>query len=340
MASRFVIPPGALPQRHPVYSVNPVYKEQPRASPIHLSGDVLLQPGASGAVEPSKLVNPMGQDMEILEIKFTVSSGPGDLSANPAAFGGSVQCELRLGDIKITNGAVPVWNFGKAENVYSERLTQGGNTTQGVPINYYAVFSWKLPRPLFVPAGSMLTAQFNHTGLLLSNLHVRVGYSARTVFIQPKTINVPWAAVYISKAFNPITEAHTDSSTPWQLVNANPEPLVLQRFVGRTLFRSNAPNVDNPTYAENFPQTLNAFALTMRISDSYGRPVVRNFLPWNSIINSPTRSWELENGAIMDPFAFYRVELRQLGIGPAPNDANDGSYQAFFSLVGWREVKP
>jgi hypothetical protein len=339
MASRFVIPPGAAPRRFPVYDKNPVYKEQPPASPIHLSGDVLLQPGASGAVEPAKLVNPMGQDMEILEVKFTISSEPGDLNANPAAFGGSVQCELKMGDIKVTNGAIPVWNFGRAENVYAEQLSTGGNPQLGVPLNYYSVFSWRLPRPLFIPAGSVLAAQFTHTGLLQNALHVRIGYSARTVFIQPKVIDVPWVAAYISKAFNPISQSHTDSSTPFQLVNANPEPLNLQRFVGRTLFRSNAPNVDNPTFAENFPQTLNSQNLVMRITDSYGRPVVRNFVPWQTVINSPTRSWELENGSVMDPFAFFRTDLRVSAVTPVL-DPTDGSYQSFLSLVGWREVRP
>jgi len=337
MATKFVVPRKALPRPVPPYDANPVYNQQP-AAPLHLSGDVLLEPSASGAVEPSKLVNPMGQDMEILEIKFTISSEPGDLNANPAAFGGSVQCELTMGEVKVTNGAAPVWNFGRAENVEAEDLTTGGNPQLGVAQNFYAIFSWRLPRPMFIPAGSVLKAQFTHTGLLRNALHVRIGYSARSVFIQPKVINVPWIATYISKAFNPISQNGTDSSTPWQLVNANPEPLNLQRFVGRTLFRSNAPNVDNPTFAENFPQALNSRNLVMRITDSYGRPVVRNFVPWQAVINSPTRSWELENGCIMDPFSFFRTDLRLTAVTPVV-DANDGSYQAFLSLVGWREVK-
>src|SRR5258707_10282287 len=109
MAPPFINPKRALPGLPPPYRVNPVYKQQAPASPLHLSGDLLLQPGASGAVPPSQLVNPMGQDMEILEVKFEVSSEPGDATANPAAFGGSIQCEMLLGDVKVTNGAIPVW---------------------------------------------------------------------------------------------------------------------------------------------------------------------------------------------------------------------------------------
>lgn len=285
----------------------------------------MLVSGASGGLSPAAFVNPTGQDMEVLEVKFELSGA--NQAGSSQLFGGSIWCELKLGAYKLTNGSIPVWLFGRAENLIAEN-------TIGANGEAFCAYSWRLPRPLFVPAGATVSAKFTHTGFIAASVNVRMGLSARTVFRAPKTICVPWVAKYVSKAFNPIADAAVDQSTELDLVNDNAEVLRLQRFVGRTLYIGS----DGVVF-EDFPQWFGSQYLTLRMVDSFGRPIVRAYTPFRSVFHALTRSWELEpSGAEMDPFAFYIINLKKLVASVAAGGPTGAQAQAMVSLVGWREV--
>lgn len=325
---QMLLPPRAQMRPVPPYAKNPVYHQQPVA-PIHLSSAVQLQAGTSGGVPSAALKNPMGADMEVLEIKFEVSGSIADNINQGVPYGGSIGCELRLGDFKLTNGSVPVWCFGRAENISAESKF---DIADGLT---YSAFSWRLPRPLFVPAGAVIVPKFNHFGYVPVTLNVRIGYSARSVVKAPKSICLPWVASYQSKVFNPISDASTDQSQEQNLINDTDKVVRLQRFVGR--FQWIAPD---GTTSDLDPATACARYLTMRMMDSYGRPVVRTYTPFNSVFSPVTRSWELEElGAQLDPGAFYRVFLKKAAMTMANPGVSWGlgQLQAFVSMVGWRE---
>lgn len=308
---------------------NPIYTSQSPASPVHLSASVVLPSGSNGTVPAAALKNPMGQDMEILEVKFEISGPYGDGRSNEV-WGGTIWCELVMGSHKLTNGSVPVWNFGRAENVDRTQQVDGTDDLS------FVAYSWRLPRPLFVPAGAVVVPNFTHTGLVSEAVNVRIGYSARTVFARPKKIYVPWVAKYVSKSFNPMNDAGTDSSTELDLVNPNTEVLHLQRFVGRTLTVGSEGILE-----EAEPGYFGSQTLLVRMTDSYGRPVVRSFTPFRDVFTPLTRSWELDNGADLDPEAFYRVDLKvnAITLDPGQANASNASAQAFISMVGWRELE-
>lgn len=306
----------------------PMYYEPPPASPIHLSGSVVIASGANATVPASALKNPMGQDMEILEIKFELSLPAFVLSAYNASFAGAtIACELTMGSLKLTNGSIPVFLFGRAENLSAESKYDRATET------VYAAFTWRLPRPLFVPAGAAVVPNFTHTGMTPDAINVRIGYSARTIFVKPRRIYVPWVAKYSSKSFNPISAADTDASIELDLVNPNPETLYLQRFVGRTVSV-------NPSYVGKTegPVAFSSQYLSARITDSYGRPIVRDFTPFYGIFSPLTRSWEMDNGAVLDPESYYLVNLRKDAMTMSAFYASAYA-QAFISMVGWRELE-
>jgi hypothetical protein len=330
MAPRPQLPARAQARPVPPYAKNPVYHQQPVA-PIHLSSAVQLPTGTSGGVSVATLKNPMGQDMEILEIKFEVV-GPLDTDSEVAsAYGGSIGCELVMGNYKLTNGSIPVWCFGRAENLSAESKTDLYGSTAGLSYNAY---TWRLPRPLFVPAGAVIQPKFNHFGYVPQTLTTRIGYSGRSVFKSPRAAYVPWVAAYMSKVFNPITAATTDVSSTRDLINDTDKVFHLQRFVGRTLFTS-----QDDLHSEAAPSPFGSRYLTMRMVDSYGRPIVRTYTPFRSVFGAPTRSWELEEiGAQLDPGAFYQVFLKKAAMTMAANQ-DAGQIQAFVSMVGWREER-
>jgi len=307
---------------------NPVYAMQSKASPIHLSGSLLLFPGSSGSVPPAALKNPMGQDMELLEVKFELSLVTAITGAENIPAGASIWCELMMGGNKLTNGAIPVWNYGRAENIEGEYKR---DTTSG---REFLAYSWRLPRPLFIPAGAVVIPKFTHTGLFPGAISVRIGYSARTVFTKPKVVYMPWVAKYVSKAFNPITAAGTDASSELDLVNPHPEVLHLQRFTGR-LYTSRGTTAAGPSTADIAPE-IGGLYLFARMSDSYGRPIVRSYTPFQSVFEGVGQSWEMD-GATLDPEAFFVVNLRKDALSTTVYPS--AQTQAFVSMVGWRELE-
>lgn len=325
---RPIFPQRLTPQlptliRKPPPEANPklIYNNQSPATPIHLSASIVLNSGSSGSVSPAVLKNPMGQDMEILEIKFELSA----VNAKSAGLGGTVLTSLALDALKITNAAVPLWGFGRAENLTGERKNSLNGATRG-----FLSYSWRLPRPLFVPAGSAVIPDFTHRGDIPDAVNVRVGYSARTVKTKPRVVYIPWVARYISKSFD-LSEAITDSSNELDLVNPHKEVLHLQRFTGRTMVQSVSGGTQ--TVAENNPLLTSRY-LKMRMVDSYGRPVVRTFSPFGSVFAAGSRSWEMDNGAMLDPQSFYIVDLTKEAMAPEVTSYG----QAQIAVVGWREV--
>ncbi len=330
MPTRIFPGPGPFDPRQPqqvilprpvIQPKNPIYTRQSPASPVHLSSSLVLRSGSSGNVSSAALKNPMGQDMELLEVKFEVS---GDLSGTSAAYGGTVLCSLEMGNYKLTNTSIPVWGFGRAENLDGEVKTDTTDT------KVWVAYSWRLPRPMFIPAGAAVVPNFTHAGLIPDDLNVRIGYSARTVNVKPKTFYLPWISQYVTKAFNPISAAGVDVSTELDLVNPNNEALHLQRMTGRVLY-----TLDGATN-EVLPFSL-AQSIYLRITDSYGRPLVRNFTPFRSVFGALTRSWEMDNGAMLDPQSYYLVNVRKDAV--AYSSGGGAAAQAFISMVGWREMR-
>jgi len=310
---------------------DPIYNQRPPASPVHLSSSILMRSGSSGAVQQAALKNPMGQDMELLEIKFELSGADNitltNLSGYAQVFGGAIWCELNMGGFPLTNGAIPVWNFGRAENLAGEIKTQNFGVS-------FLSYSWRLPRPLFIPAGAVVVPRFVHTGYIPDTVNVRIGYSCRTVFTKPKKIYLPWVAKYASKVINPVSSVLVDSSTELDLVNPHKEELYLQRFVGRTMTVEPVAPAGGRENGDN--EVTNRY-LTLRIRDSYGRPVVKDFTPFRSVFEASTRSWEMDNGACLDPESYYIVEMKKIDTVSVGSDTTS-SLQTFISMVGWREV--
>lgn len=300
------------------------YTQQASASPVHLSASVVLSSGSAGTPSLAALKNPMGQDMELLEIKFEVSGEYVNIPGQAVTFGSTISAELVMGTIKLTNGSVPLWGFGRAENIEGETKSDSINQKS------FSSYSWRLPRPLFIPAGAVVVPNFTHRGLYPNALNVRVGYSARTVFTKPKVVYVPWVAGYTSKAFNPRGDAGVDSSTELDLVNPHPEVLHLQRFTGRLV------TTLNTTFTVERCPTLGVERLWVRMTDSYGRPIVRSYTPFGAVFQGATRSWEVD-GAELDPDAYYIVQLRK--DAEAAFAGSTSQAQAFVSMVGWRELE-
>jgi hypothetical protein len=324
------------------------------SKPLFLNARTILGSNTTGGVNAIALRNPMHLPMEILAITFQLEM-PGlfavDEEVVPVGniLGGIIAAKIDLGQYPITNGYVPVWNMGRSVQAYDEAPPWGpfvtdpsSPTGQSVPTTQ--TYQWVLPRPLYVPADSVLTPTFQHRGLFTDPITVNVGYVCRSLPADyvPKKINLPYAAAFVTKNFDLTTIAANgfpvqQTSTETDLVNSFDETLILQRFTGRALMYNNA----NPKLSDETGQPLSAWAnaaLEVRMIDSHGRPIIPNFTNFRAAFAGMTRSWEMDKSQMMDKRSYYIATVNMQDLGDPASDTDAFTLQAAIGLVGWREI--
>jgi len=302
-------------------------------SPIHLTASTTLASNSSGGVNAISLRNPLNQPMEILETKWRldIAKDVGNL------LGGLVGCKLDLGKYPITNGFVPVWSFGRSENLSEERIPSPGIVGPAGTLTMAFEYTWRLPMPLYVPIGAALIPTFQHRGMLADSVDVRISYSGRTLPLDtppPKKIVLPYVAAFSSKVIDAQTSTF-DQSVETDLVNSFSQPIHLQGFSGRGLVIRN-DNLAVSAESLSNGEAMISNALSVRMVDSNGRPIVRNFTRFRTAFAAATRFWGMENGATMDPRSFYLAFLRFTPLAVPP--IVPVTLQAFIALTGWRDL--
>lgn len=324
------------------------------SDPVHLTAFASVPSNSSTGVNAAALKNPVGAAMMINQIKFSLKAQVNaGAQFQATVLGGMILCELKLGNIPLTNGFIPVWNFVKPNSLNAELFTVV--TEESVADAAYAEFCWTLPRPLYVPANAVIIPTFSNTGLVPNTIDVRISYAGRSLKAgapTPKKVAIPYVSSYISKNF-PADDEDSDESSELSLINPFDQPLKLQRLTGRC---QNVRNINGSAivYAdEGFSQILTAGAgdhylsmatpgeemISVKIYDSNGRPIVKDFTIFRSVFPTATRSWELDNGAVMDPQSYYRVfvDKQPALIGDTADDFTIFS-QLTIGAVGWREI--
>ncbi len=320
-------PPGSPPGTH----------KFPSTFPIHVTATTTLQSNSAGGVNAISLKNPMGQPMEILEIKFQLFNS----ATSIGNLGGIIACNLELGKFAITNGFVPIWCMGRSENLAAESVSDI-NTVPGCANE----FTWRLAHPLYVSPDSVLVPTFQHRGQIQNDISIRISYSARSIppgAPPPRKLFLPYAASYTSKSFG-ANAAGVDQSLETDLVNPFDTELYLQRFTGRVSALNlslTPPAIIEAMVAEGVmnyvcPESMAALQFNVRMVDSFGRPLVRELVPFRMVFSGVTRSWETD-GAVMDPRSFIIAYLRKDAPFQGSTSANILA-QASIGVVGFRSM--
>jgi hypothetical protein len=195
-------------------------------TPIFLTSEVTVGSGANVGLHGEALRNPFDVPIEIMEIRFhaiqnrLVTIGLGTLG--PRCAGNAIQIDMGLGDFKITNALVPMWNFGRSDICNAEISTDQAFVSL-TPNDYvFNEYEWKLARPLLIPPRKGLSIKAQSTGLVLDPVSVRVSCLARVVgrkISSKDPVYIPWVAPWVSKQFfvGAVDAAHsteTDLTTP------------------------------------------------------------------------------------------------------------------------------
>lgn len=331
--------PATVVRQKPPKRIPPEYE----GDPVHLSSAVSnLQPGAGGVgVNIKALVNPGPGPMEVHGIKFRIRS------ASYAPSGAMIACRLDLGEFGLTNGFVPVFAFGRAENALGEQVT----AAPGSAISYaYAQYVARLSRPIYLPVGAAIRPQLMHKGQATTPADVNVSVFGRMLSPRsplPTVLKLPYWTSYVSKSFA-LGTPDQETSSESDLYNPFDTDLELERFVGRVNFTSDAGFAYGSlmTEMESSPYALQTGGLLSYLGDSIGQllltmtdsdgfPVVKRPAPFRLVFDHLTRSWPLSH--TLPPRGYYHVELYNQAplYGAAPYPVN---MQATIAMMGWREI--
>jgi hypothetical protein len=215
--------------------------------PLVLTGDVTLaSPNAPatdtpiGIVDPVKLTpvenDPFFIDEVIITYETDAVQVVGEDNPSPH-FGGDFFLNLKLGGRKVTQGFVPIWNFGIPYDEYPSEFYQGIQGRKCV-----GHYRWIPPKPIFVPEGMTMEAEF----MIGPNFYIpdggwffgggppnyvcRVSYRGRTIpcgAMLPEETILPYVMSYVARDGERMSR-ETD------LRNDIDKGLVLHRIVGRS----------------------------------------------------------------------------------------------------------
>lgn len=330
--------------------------------PLALRAEVELAANGAGTPKAVALINPTGEPWEIHEVKFSVRRKT-DATLRQNSSGGIVLCRMTWMGKPVTQGLVPLWNFGLAKRLGFEiavpfqylPIQETPSVFQGAR-SCDAYYSWKLDHPLYIPPGGILQPEFQHAGMVPETYRVGVLYSGRVLKDQPlpKKVKVPFVSCWRSNFFEALLETGTDQSPPSQLVNEFDHDLTIERFIGRVCQTSSytAAEVAGAVagaLVDDLEDGLFATEL-FRIRnhlDSVGNIIVRGYEggsgpPLRAVYGPKGRAWQQRH--VLPPTVGHRLFLQKLaapaGVAyrvTALETIKEVRASANISMVGWRE---
>jgi hypothetical protein len=295
-------------------------------TPLLLSASVSIGSGGSSPPPNSALLTaPFRRASLIDEIRWCVSiPTPNDAQS---ALGGSITCKLQLGRLGLTSdktsgGFIPIGNFG----TMLQDPTFVDNIFDAQYINSIMNFRWRLPHPLYVAPGNVVIPSYIR-GLdpVAANAAVSIAYAGRLLHPQepqPNVIDVPYVALISvpptgtgtggaggTPGGGPATYQSSDVelSNPFDGVTE----LEVQRFIGRTYLTTNGGAL-----RETPPSDVQSPQPQVKLFDSEGYNVVRDFSNFSAVFDSNRRAWTFKKR--LKPRERFMVNFQQM----IPSDVN------------------
>lgn len=262
------------------------------ASPFLVSSQITLASGATGNADAGALSQPFRRPFWIDEIRWNIRVPVP--AAGPKPWGGLISTKLALGRMIISDKFIPIWNYC-TEPLQLQATSQqwdknfgpavGPPGTGGTSVSFSA-YRWKLPKPLYVPAGNTVTSEFQRYADGGANALVTVSYAGRYIDQEEtsrKEIDVPFVGAFLP-GFPSTT---TVQSGEMDLFNPFLVPLHVQRLTGRLLNNSLSTYGEVAAGAPTF-QTTN---IALVAKDSFGHNVIRDFTNFLLVFDSNRRAW-------------------------------------------------
>lgn len=321
-------PPGA--------KMTPTVAEAPGA-PILFSASAVVPSSGEQSIRNKALVNYLDVPVEIHEIRFALrcaSSAFGDLDQTDAGGITAVQITAGSAAVPLTNGYVPIWSLAKAKREAESLFRSFPSSVNST----FSTYVWRPSRPFYVPPKTPFNVQFKHLGLVKYDVSATIALAGRRVAPRGRLSSVPYAAAYVSKAFDFSTAGETDMAIETALVNTTGRVLNVDRLLGRVgVFHSDEPGAPplKPVFRDFYEADFAGNSLTLRMSAGRNRPVVRDYTPFRAVFG---HDGQIDVPHTLGVGEHYSVELRKAALTAPASAYEYFQAQAFVSLLGWREV--
>lgn len=250
--------------------------------------------------------------------------------------GDAIRVLLKFSNNPITNGFIPVCLLARTEN-WRECTPQILVATQ----NLHTSYVWRFARPIWLPPNAKITVQIAH----INDFTVNVAAANQTVDVTlrgkldesdriPQYVDVPYATAFLGAIQSNTVATQTglappvtEQTAPTDLFNPFDIPLNVDRLqyeisvsshgmdYGSTLNANFAPT--DATSAQDQTGLLLAGQnygldrryVTMKMTSSAGRALVKDYVPIGSVISSNSRT--LDTKAVLEPKHYYMAFLNE-----------------------------
>lgn len=313
-------------------------------TPVLLSSSVAIGENATGTLDATKLTAPYRKPILVDEVRWTLTgagllglastAGGGSGLGNPVgqALGALISTKFQLGRLACSSLAgngnfIPTWLYSPTVQSVSFETAADQLVASGSNQPSTSYYRWKLPRPLYVPAGNVflpsLSRGIDGNGGTINCVVSLAGRFLEPGIKPPKKLQVPYVAAFQGV----IGSVSAMYSTDQDLFNPFQTDLHVQRFTGRIQAASSIPG-PNTIAAEVISDEQVSPFIQVSIRDSYGMDVIRDFVNFSSVFDSNRHGW-----------TFHKVlKLHERYIARFQNVTTPASAtQVQMAMIGWRE---
>jgi len=282
-------------------------------SPVLLSSSCTVKANNSAIPDSGQLSYPFRKAIVIEEIRWTMSSE----LVGGKNLGALVATKLSIGQLYLMRDPMPVWLLG----TMMDQSLEDARDFSTAPASDFGHYRWRLPEPLYLEAGQVLSSWFTRGDDGLGDIDVQVSYVGKTVApSQPKPglIAVPYAAPFVTT----LGQVYQQSNE-FNLFNPFDVPIRVQRLTGRVL--KFAPPFVSAAMA--LTPAVPGSGLTILMNDSWGGKMVNNNTGPGDVFDVLRAAWTVDT--IMPPKGVYEVRAWNI-----PADL-----QLHVGLIGVREER-
>lgn len=299
---------------------------------ILTSNEVTMTEGQTAIADMSRLQPIMDAPVWVDRINFMVRG----ISQNVnylVNMGGDIACRIQVGRHFLSSDFIPVWSYCQQTIQANNQNSVGGGSQASANNTSHKKWTWKLPKPLFVPRGAPIVPLWTWIppppsvaggGTAAAQISM-VGRVAADP-TAPDEVDIPWVARWVGelKASAGAAGLATRSGEN-DLYNATSKAVHVQRLIGRIRrIRHGGTRIWEDEFADA------TRSIQARVYNWNGEALTGDFFRWSSIFEPSRCTWNLNYDVPSTKSLFIETQ-------PFTSIYTIGAMTAYVSMIGTRK---